>query len=157
MLIVMLTKWLSFFLNCPLSFRVFTIIRYHTDVQHDEKKKLWVRHVSWTRRIKNTSKNPNLYPHLNKITYHYLPWDTLYNTIFFLQRWNRPGPHLSFTTNSQFAITFPSFWNPCGNPTCTKSLLSTNQNRANSLLNSSICLWMTQLFCWMNLWTLWNG
>ena len=34
--------------------------------------------LSWTGRIQNSSKNPNLYPHQSRITYHSLLRDTLY-------------------------------------------------------------------------------
>ena len=55
--------------------------------------------LSWTSRIQNTSKNPILYPHQSRITYHSLLWDTLYFTKLltlpiFIWKWEIFGPHL---------------------------------------------------------------
>ena len=50
--------------------------------QHQKDLNWWNGSISWTHRIQNTSKNPNLYPHQSRITYHSLLWDTLYNCTF---------------------------------------------------------------------------
>ena len=60
-----------------------------------------------------TSKNPNLYPHLNKITYHYLPWDTLYNTIFFAEVEQTGASsefYDKFTIRYHISIILKSMW-----------------------------------------------